>query len=97
MLKALRPGVIVRTVGGLRGEIVSITDEEATLLIADKVKVNVLRGKIESVEPTAAEKAAAKEKAKEAKEKAEAKDQDKKKSDESKSTVGSDKADSAAR
>ena len=31
MLKALRPGVVVRTTGGIRGEIVTINEREAML------------------------------------------------------------------
>ena len=46
MLKALKKGALVRTSGGIRGEIVSLEDHEATLLIAPKVKVNVLRQNI---------------------------------------------------
>jgi len=46
MLKALHRGDKVRTSGGIRGEITDLTDTEVTLLIADKVKVNVLRSHI---------------------------------------------------
>ena len=46
MLKALKRGDIVRTSGGIRGEIVEITDTDVNLLIADKVKINVLRSHI---------------------------------------------------
>lgn len=53
MLKALKRGDIVRTSGGIRGEITSLTDSEVVLLIDDKVKINVLRshvaGKVEAV------------------------------------------------
>lgn len=48
MLKALRKGDKVRTSGGIRGEVVELTDTEVTLLIADKVKINVLRSHIAS-------------------------------------------------
>ena len=48
MLKALRRGDIVRTTGGIRGEIADITDADVTLLVADKVKINVLRANIAS-------------------------------------------------
>jgi preprotein translocase subunit YajC len=48
LLKALRKGDKVRTSGGIRGEIVELTDAEVTLLIADKVKINVLRSHIAS-------------------------------------------------
>jgi preprotein translocase subunit YajC len=50
MLKSLRKGVKVRTTGGIRGEIVEINDREAILLIADKVKINVLRSHIAGAE-----------------------------------------------
>jgi preprotein translocase subunit YajC len=43
MLKALRVGDTVRTSGGIRGEIMDLTDTEVTLLIAEKTKINVLR------------------------------------------------------
>jgi len=43
MLKALKRGDVVRTTGGIRGEITDISDADVTLLIADKVKINVLR------------------------------------------------------
>jgi preprotein translocase subunit YajC len=48
MLKALKRGDKVRTSGGIRGEILELTDAEVTLLIADKVKINVLRSHIAS-------------------------------------------------
>jgi preprotein translocase subunit YajC len=48
MLKALRKGDKVRTTGGIRGEILDLTDSEVTMLIADKVKINVLRSAIAS-------------------------------------------------
>lgn len=46
MLKALKKGDVVRTSGGIRGEITDLTDNEVTLLIADKVKINVLRSHV---------------------------------------------------
>lgn len=58
MLKALRRGDIVRTSGGIRGEIVDITDGDVTLLIADKVKINILRAHIASKGDTAKAEAA---------------------------------------
>jgi len=48
LLKALRKGDKVRTSGGIRGEILDLTDSEVTLLIADKVKINVLRSHVAS-------------------------------------------------
>lgn len=50
MLKALKPGDYVRTTGGIRGEIVDINDREVTLLVAEKVKLNVLRSHVGGVE-----------------------------------------------
>lgn len=49
MLKSLRPGTIVRTSGGIRGEITAGDEQEVTLLIAPKVKVQVARGHIAQV------------------------------------------------
>jgi preprotein translocase subunit YajC len=46
MLKALKKGDKVRTSGGIRGEIIELTDTDVGLLIADKVKINVLRSHI---------------------------------------------------
>jgi preprotein translocase subunit YajC len=46
MLKALRKGDKVRTSSGIRGEIADLTDTEVNLIIADKVKINVLRSHI---------------------------------------------------
>jgi preprotein translocase subunit YajC len=50
MLKALKRGTVVRTTGGVRGEITDINDRDVTLLISDKVKVNVLRSHIAGAE-----------------------------------------------
>ncbi len=55
MLKALRKGQVVRTTGGIRGEIVSLTDREVTLRVADKTKINVLRSHIAGPEPSSSE------------------------------------------
>lgn len=60
VLKALKKGQKVRTSGGVRGEILDFKSEagdEVVLLIADKVKVNILRSHITGVvEPGEAEK-----------------------------------------
>ncbi len=59
MLKALRKGVKVRTTGGILGEIFSIDEREAVLLMPDnKTKINVLRANIAGPEPSAEELAA---------------------------------------
>jgi preprotein translocase subunit YajC len=58
LLKALKRGDIVRTSSGIRGEITDLTDADVTLLIAEKVKINVLRSHIASkAVPDAKEKA----------------------------------------
>lgn len=46
MLKSLSKGTVVRTSGGIRGEIFEINDRDATLVVADRVKINVLRSNI---------------------------------------------------
>jgi preprotein translocase subunit YajC len=43
MHAGLQKGNKVRTTGGIRGEIVDVRDDEVVVLIADRVKVNVLR------------------------------------------------------
>jgi preprotein translocase subunit YajC len=51
-LKALKKGQKVRTSGGVRGEIIDFKSEagdEVVLLIADKVKINVLRSHVAGV------------------------------------------------
>lgn len=64
LLKALRKGDKVRTSGGIRGEILDLTESEVTLLIADKVKINVLRSHVASRLGTEPAKDSAKEPAK---------------------------------
>jgi len=53
MIKSLKKGDIVRTSGGIRGEITDLSESDVVLLVADKVKINVLRsaiaGKVEQV------------------------------------------------
>ncbi|MFM2416358.1 MAG: hypothetical protein RL385_1081, partial [Pseudomonadota bacterium] len=52
VLKALKKGHKVRTTSGIRGEIVDFKSEagdEVILLIADRVKVNILRSHIAGV------------------------------------------------
>lgn len=50
MLKSLKRGMKVRTTGGILGEIVSLTDRDVTLAIAEKVRINVLREHIKGAE-----------------------------------------------
>jgi preprotein translocase subunit YajC len=46
MLKALKRGDVVRTSGGIRGEVADLTESDVVLIVADKVKINVLRSHI---------------------------------------------------
>lgn len=52
LLKSLTKGMVVRT-HGIRGEITAIDEREVTLMIADRVKINVLRSAIDAVETPA--------------------------------------------
>ena len=85
MLRSLRKGSIVRTTGGIRGEGFSLDDTEAVLIIADRVKVNVLRTHIQSVAPSAEEEKKQKEEAE-----AKKKDAEKKKKDADEKKKGDD-------
>lgn len=51
LLRGLKKGQKVRTSGGILGEIISLTDREVVLGVADKVRLNVLRSAIAGVEP----------------------------------------------
>jgi preprotein translocase subunit YajC len=51
LLKSLKKGMKVRTSGGILGEIISITEHEVVLAVADKVRINVLRSHITGPEP----------------------------------------------
>lgn len=46
LLKGLKKGDIVRTTGGIRGEILSLDEREVTLKVAEKIKLNVLRSHV---------------------------------------------------
>jgi preprotein translocase subunit YajC len=48
LLKSLKKGDVVRTSGGIRGEIVDLSEQDVTLLIAEKVKINILRSHVSS-------------------------------------------------
>ncbi len=71
MLKALSKGDIVRTDGGIRGEILSITEREAVLLIDAKTKINILRARIAGPDAPEGAKAEKPEKSKDEGEKKE--------------------------
>lgn len=46
MLKALKKGDIVRTNGGIRGEITAIDERDVTLEIAERTRIKVLRSHV---------------------------------------------------
>lgn len=50
MMKSLRKGTKVRTSGGILGEVVSVTDDEVVLQVADRVRINVLRAHVATIE-----------------------------------------------
>ena len=56
MLKALKKGDIVRTTGGIRGEVTGLTETDVTLMVADRTKINVLRTHVGGVESDEDEK-----------------------------------------
>ena len=49
MIKSLRKGDEIVTVGGIYGKIVSLTDDKVTIKVADNIKLDVERGKISRV------------------------------------------------
>ena len=53
LLKGLKRGDIVRTNGGIRGEIAEMTDTDVNLIIADRVKINVLKADIRGLDAPA--------------------------------------------
>ena len=53
MIKDLKPGDPVLTVGGIYGTIVGIKDDRLTLRIADQVKVNVAKSSISGLDASA--------------------------------------------
>lgn len=61
MQKTLKKGMKVRTDSGILGEIISMTEREVVLAVADKVRLNVLRSHIlgPEVDADAAKKAEA--------------------------------------
>lgn len=81
LLKSLKRGDKVRTSSGIRGEIAELTDNDVNLIIADRVKINVLRSHIAGLDvPPAAiveSKVESKEKKADDKAKADAKTDEK--------------------
>ncbi len=53
MIKDLKSGDTVLTVGGIYGTIVGIKDDRLTLRIADQVKVNVAKSSISGLDTSA--------------------------------------------
>ena len=50
MLKELSKGDVVRTNGGIRGEVTAIDERDITLLISDRTRIKVLRSHIAGLE-----------------------------------------------
>ena len=50
LLKSLKRGSFVRTSGGIRGEVMEVNDKDVMLMIAEKVKINVLKTHVTLVE-----------------------------------------------
>ncbi len=50
LVQSLQRGTVVRTTGGLRGEIVDVGAGDVTLQIADRVKVNILKSNIQGLD-----------------------------------------------
>jgi preprotein translocase subunit YajC len=59
LLKSLKAGDKVRTSSGIRGEIARIGESDVDLIIADRVKINVLRSHIAGLDAPPPDKAAA--------------------------------------
>ncbi len=53
LVSSLKKGMRVRTSGGIRGDVVDVTDDEVSLLIADRTKIHVLRSHVSAVIPPA--------------------------------------------
>jgi preprotein translocase subunit YajC len=56
MMKALKKGDIVRTNGGIRGEITAIDERDVTLEIAERTRIKVLRSHIAGLDQPAEQK-----------------------------------------
>lgn len=50
MIRSLRKGTKVRTTGGILGEVVTVNDDEVILQVADRVRINVLRAHVATIE-----------------------------------------------
>jgi preprotein translocase subunit YajC len=56
MLGALKKGDIVRTNGGVRGEVTALDERDVTLEIADRTRIKVLRSHIAGLDQTPEQK-----------------------------------------
>ena len=56
MLGALKKGDIVRTNGGIRGEVTALDERDVTLEIADRTRIKVLRSAVAGLDQTTEEK-----------------------------------------
>lgn len=61
LINSIRKGTKVRTSGGILGEVVTVNDDELVLQIADRVRINVLRSNVSTVESARKEAKAAAE------------------------------------
>ncbi len=50
MMASLRKGDIVRTRGGIRGEVTALDERDVTLEVADRVRIKVLRSAVAGIE-----------------------------------------------
>ncbi|MFK7988749.1 MAG: preprotein translocase subunit YajC [Sandaracinaceae bacterium] len=78
LINSLRKGTKVRTSGGILGEVVTVNDDELVLQIADRVRINVLRSNVSTVESVRKEAKAAESSEKKADSKADKKKSSKK-------------------
>ena len=56
MLGALKKGDIVRTNGGIRGEVTSLDERDVTIEIADRTRIKVLRSHVAGLDQPTEEK-----------------------------------------
>jgi preprotein translocase subunit YajC len=56
MLGELKKGDVVRTNGGLRGEVTALDERDVTLEVADRTRVKVLRSHIAGMDQTPEQK-----------------------------------------
>lgn len=55
MLKGLKKGDLVRTNGGIRGEVTAIDEKDVTLLVSERTRIRVLRSHVAGLEQAEAQ------------------------------------------